>query len=162
MAIHLPESCRGVTSGALRQVKINGHTSASGGLFAAGYVRGMLTTASLSSYASKNEPLGKFMETISETEKSIKGVSEAIRTQVSSMVAAADAANIQMTDLSRKLRDSTDKFGTALARFSATTSDPRFAEKVKQAESLVDSLERLAKLQETGMLDKVIAAMAGK
>jgi ABC-type transporter Mla subunit MlaD len=131
-------------------------------LWRVGFVRGQIATTTLESYARKNEPLGKFMTAISDTEKTIKETSEAMQKQVHAMVSAAEAANIKMTEISRKLRDTTDKFGSALAKFSVVSNDTQFAERVKNAESLVSSLERLAQLQSSGMLEKVISAMGSK
>jgi len=76
------------------------------------------------------------------------------------MVEAAEAATKQLAGVTGKLRDGTEKLGVAMSKFAAITNNADFAKTAATAESLVSSLERLAELHKSGMLDKVMSAMA--
>ena len=62
-------------------------------------------------------------------------------------------------DASGKLRDGSEKLGTALDKLMKVSGRADFAETVKLTGQLVESLERLAALEEKGLLDKVMKAM---
>jgi organic radical activating enzyme len=66
----------------------------------------------------------------------------------------------RIQDINGKLRDGAEKLGLAMEKFNRVAGNTNFAETAKQAESLVSSLERLAELEASGMLDKVMKAMA--
>lgn len=160
MAIHYPAECRNVTAGALRQVRQTGSTTASGGLWRVDMVRRL--AVDMNGYFRRNEPIGKLMTALEETTKQVNDLQEAIR---KGMVATVEAAKVQtkeLTEVSGKLRDNAEKLGTAIEKFSKIAGNTKFAESAKQAESLVNSLERLAELQRSGMLDKVMGALVGR
>ena len=82
---------------------------------------------------------------------------------MASSKAMADSANEAtrvVTEASRKMRDSTEKLGTAMQKFTGIFGSSDFAKKAEAAESLVTSLERLAVLEEKGILAKLMKAMA--
>lgn len=160
MAILIPESCRNVTSGSLRELSKSGHTTGSGGLFNAKFIKGQLCTATPSDYTSKIEPMGKYMQELDSTQKKFEESADAISASIKKMVSAAEVAHKQLHESSAKMRDGTDKLGAAMTKFSTITNNSKFAETAKIASSLVESLERLAVLQRTGMLDKVLQAMS--
>lgn len=144
----------------MRQLKTQGHTTASGGLFSKDYLNHLLSDETLSSTLRlKREPLGVFMSQLENVAKQIEETAAAVSTQSNALVSAAQIASKQMMEVSAKMRDSAEKMSTAMVKFAAIANNTKFAESAKTAESLVNSLERLAELQRTGMLDKVMAAM---
>jgi hypothetical protein len=162
MAIIYPADCRNVSAGALRQVKQKGYTTAGvdGGMWATKMVK--VLAADMGGYFRKSEPIGKLMSDLENTAKQVGELQEAIR---KGMVATVEAAKVQtkeLTDVSGKLRDNAEKLGAAIEKFSKIAGNTNFAESAKQAASLVDSLERLAELQRTGLLDKVMAALSDR
>jgi hypothetical protein len=160
MAIIIPEHCRGVTAGALRQAKQRGWSTNTrdGGIFSTAYVK-KLVVHNTADYLTKREPLGQYMEALEQAKQTSTELTEAISSQMRQMVDAASVGSKAMMEVSAKLRDSAEKMGTAMNKFSAIANNTKFAETAKQAESLVNSLERLADLQKSGLLDKVMAAM---
>jgi uncharacterized phage infection (PIP) family protein YhgE len=101
-----PTNLKGITAGALRQVKQRGATVSAGGLL------------------------------------------------------QARETNKKLNDFSGKMRDGADKLNSAIEKFNKVTSNTNFAETAKHAELLVNSLERLAVLEASGTLDKVMKAMS--
>lgn len=160
MAIIYPASCRNVSAGALKQLKQQGWTTAGreGGLFRPDVASEFVAT--LSVYFTKREPIGGYMEQLKETSKQIGELQEAIRKGMVETVAVAREQSEALTDVSRKLRDNAEKLGAAIEKFSRVAGSANFGDSAKQAESLVSSLERLAVLQQSGMLDKVMAAIS--
>ena len=159
MAIIYPEHCRGTTAGALRQVKQQGFTTAGteGGLFSSEYVKGMQAIAV--GFTRKTEPLGKFMSQLTEAKTQIEDVSAAVSAASRKMVEEAAAASESLTASSRKMREATEKLTAQMGKFHAAFANAKFDEQAKAAQSLADAMERLAELEEKGMLSKVIAAL---
>ena len=157
MAIIFPANCKGTTAGALREVKRQGYSTANGGL----WDKRMLGSLGPETYFSKIEPAGVFMETLDRTKQQIEENTEAILSSGRKLVDAAKDANKQMADVTGKFRDGTERLGNAIDKLMKVTGRGDFAETVKLTESLVDSLERLAALEENGLLDKVMRAMHG-
>jgi hypothetical protein len=155
--IIIPKSCRNVTAGALRQIKEDGFTFACGGWH---------SKESLSRFVvaginfDRTEPAGVFMATLENAKELIEENTEAIATSAGKLVDAAKQANKQMTDVTGKFRDGTEKLGNAIDKLMKVAGRSDFAETVKLTESLVLSLERLAALEEKGLLDKVMKAMS--
>lgn len=85
---------------------------------------------------------------------------DAVSAAVKQMVAATNDANKQMTESTAKMRDNSEKLGAAITKLAKIAGDKNFAATAATAESLVNSLERLAELEKTGMLDKVMKAMS--
>lgn len=108
-----------------------------------------------------SEKLGKYMSHTDEITKQLSDTTNAIALQLRTLNQAAAEGTKEMLIISGKMRDSTQKFSEAMTRFTAVASSTKFAETAKVAESLVSSLERLAVLQESGKLDKVLAALNG-
>lgn len=160
MPIIYPDSCKGITSGAMRQLKTQGFTTAGtdGGACSTEYVKNMI--ASRSGYTRKNEPLGIYMSQLTEAQKDIEATSDAVSASARKMVESARAASEGLTESSRKMRESTDKLTAQMQKFHAAFSSSKFDEQAKAAQSLADAMERLAKLEEKGMLSKVIAALS--
>lgn len=111
-------------------------------------------------YTGPNEPLGKFMHTLEQTKNAAEAMSDALLKSTAAMVDQAREAHKQMQDINGKLRDGTEKLGLAIDKFNKIAHNADFVEKVKQAQSLVDSLERLAALEASGTLDRVMRAMS--
>jgi ABC-type transporter Mla subunit MlaD len=158
MAIIFPALLKGMTAGALRQIKQQGYTTAAGGWHALDLVYNMATDASV--YLRENEPLGKYMTVLEKTNQDAKELTQALLKSTNAMVEQARDAHKQMQDINGKLRDGAEKLGLAMEKFNRVAGNTNFAETAKQAESLVSSLERLAELEASGMLDKVMKAMA--
>ena len=159
MAIIYPESCRGITAGALRQIKQTGYTTAGvdGGAFSKAYINGLVSDRT--GYTRKNEPLGIFMSQLTEAKKDIDETTEAVNSSARKMVDGARQASESLTDCSRKMRESTDKLTAQMQKFHSAFSSAKFDEQAKAAQSLADAMERLALLEEKGLLSKVIAAL---
>lgn len=163
MAIIYPKELRGVTAGALRQLKMQGYTTASGGLWKKDVIQNIAgTSGDLHSYFRKNEPCGKFMEAMTQTKQNIEETREAILAASRAMVDAAQASNKQISDVTGKMRDGSEKLGVAIDKMMKIAGRQDFAETVRLTQSFVDSLERLAALDDRGMLEKVIKAMTSK
>ena len=160
MPIIYPESCRGLTSGALRQIKQHGFTNSAGkegGAFSLTYVKSRM--ADLSEYKSKREPLGIYMSQLHEARKDIEETTDAVSASARKMIAEASSASASLTDSSRKMRDATEKLNAQMSKFHTIFANTKFDEQAKAAQSLADALERLAKLEEKGLLSKVMAAL---
>ena len=159
MAIIFPEHCRGkgITTGTLQQLKMTG-ASASGGIFSTEYVK-HLTQAGHSNYLSNREPLGKYMTALEQANNDAAEMSSALQKQVLMMVSLAEESNKKLADLTGKMRHGSETFGVAIAKMSSIAGNAKFAEITANAESLVNSLERVAELQKSGLLDSVIKAM---
>lgn len=156
MPINMPESCRNITSGALREVKSKGASTASRGIFSQEYLNSLYDPKM---YFSKIEPAGVFMETLDKTAKVIEQNAEALSTAANKLVDTAKQANKQMSDVTGKFRDGTEKLSIAIDKLMKVAGRGDFAETVRLTESLVDSLERLAELEEKGILDRVMTSM---
>jgi hypothetical protein len=157
MAIKYPASCLGATPGAWRQLRQSGQTTACGGLFLGKSVS--LMSIETSGYTRKNEPLGILMTTLSNAKDDIEATSEAILKSARAMVDAAEMANKGMVDSSRKMRDSTEKLTAQMQKFHTVFASTKFEEQAKAAQSLADALERLAALEERGLLSKVMHSL---
>ena len=159
MAIIYPSHCKGVTAGALRQIQQQGFTTASGGLFATQKVNNMINAKGI--YFSHTEQAGVFMENLNSTKQKIEENTEAIFASGRKLVETAKDANKQMAEVTGKFRDGTERLSNAIDKLMKVAERGDFAETVRLTESLVESLERLAVLEEKGMLDKVMRAMNG-
>ena len=158
MAIIFPSNLRGMTSGAMRQIKQHGHTTAAGGWHSMGTLAEMAADTGL--YLNQREPLGKYMTALAQAKEDAKEMTDALLKNTNAMVEQARESHKQLTDINGKLRDGAEKLGLALEKFNKVAGNTNFAETAKQAESLVTSLERLAALEASGTLDKVMKAMA--
>lgn len=161
MPIIYPARCREATSGKLKQIQRNGYTD-DGSLMSVGYLRTLFADHRfISWYFSKIEPAGIFMEALENTKKQIEENAKAIRESAMTLTTSAREANVQMTEVTRKFRDGTEKLGVAMDKLLKIANNGDFAETVRLTGTLVDSLERLAVLEEKGLLDKVMTAMRG-
>ena len=158
MAIIFPANTRGMTAGAMRQIKQQGYTTAAGGWHEINQVYGMAAEGSI--YLNQNEPVGRFMSALEQTAEDAKTLTEALLKSTHAMVEQAKESNKQLNDLNGKMRDGAEKLALAIEKFNKVAGNTNFAETAKQAESLVNSLERLAVLEASGTLDKVMKAMA--
>lgn len=159
MAIHYPSSLKGMTSGALRQLKQNGSTTASGGFFDVETIKHLAVT-NLRTLLNRREPAGQFMNTLEQAARSVDELQQAILASTRNLVVTAESAAKEVHSASGKMRDSTDKLSAAMRKFSETAGTKSFADAAVQTQSMVDALERLAALQQNGLLEKVLAAMA--
>jgi hypothetical protein len=158
MAIIFPANTRGMTAGAMRQIKQQGYTTAAGGWHTLDSVYNMAIDADV--YLNKNEPLGRFMSVFEKTREDAEALTEALIKSTHAMVEQAKESNKQLNDVNGKMRDGAEKLALAIEKFNKVAGNTNFAETAKQAESLVNSLERLAVLEASGTLDKVMKAMA--
>lgn len=99
------------------------------------------------------------MTAMEQAQIDIRKTADAVSAAARSMVTGAKESTDAVNDASRKMRDSTEKLGTAMQKFSGIFGDSDFAKKAEAADSLVTSLERLAVLQEKGILEKLMRAM---
>lgn len=159
MPIKYPSHIRGVTAGALRQVARNGYTTASGGLFSESSVNSTIRGTRPSTYFSKIEPAGILMSELETKEKELRSVTEAIQSAAFSLVESAKDTSRALQESSGKMRDGTDKLSAAMDKFMKVAHRADFEKTVHLTLSLVDSLERLAALEERGLLEKVMKAM---
>lgn len=160
MAIIYPDSCKGITGGALQQIKSQGFTTAGrdGGAWRVDVIKAKV--ANLSGYTRHNEPLGIYMNQLTEAKKDIEATSDAVMDSARKMVAASTKASSDMTDASRKMREATDKLNAQMQKFHATFSSAKIDEQSKAAQSLADAMERLSALEEKGLLSKVLSALS--
>lgn len=159
MPIIYPPNCRGVTAGALKQIKKDGYTTASKGLFSSKFVT-IKGAISLNDYFSKIEPAGEFMAGLETAKQQIEETSEAIIDAARKLVANAQEANKEMAGISGKFRSGTEHLGVAINKMMQVVSRGDYEKTVKLTCELVDALERLAVLEEKGLLDKVMKAMS--
>jgi ABC-type transporter Mla subunit MlaD len=158
VAIIYPAHLKNMTAGAWRQVKQQGSTTASGGWHSMDRIHKVATDTSL--YLQPNEPLGEYMTALKAAIEDSKEMTEALLKNTNSMVEQARETNKQLNDVSGKMRDGAEKLGSAIEKFNKIAGNTNFAETARQAESLVNSLERLAVLEASGTLDKVMKAMS--
>lgn len=161
MPIILPETCRVTTAGALREIAKQGYTFASGGLVSGEYID-RLMVGNPGNFFRFTEPAGIFMDKLEQTKQQIEENTEAIRRSSYALVDTAKEANKAMTDVSGKMRDGADKLSFAIDKMLKVTGRGDFGQVVALTESLVDSLERLAVLEQKGLLDKVMQAMQAR
>lgn len=162
MAIIYPKDCIGVTAGAMRQTKKYGYSTNSrdGGLFSVEMVRNLaLRPGDIGTYFRKTEPCGEFMENINHHQQNINETRDAIMAASRAMVEAAKESNKQIQDVTGKMRDGSEKLGIAIDKMMKIAGRADFAETVKLTQSFVESMERLAALDERGLLEKVVKAM---
>ena len=158
MAIIYPSNTKGMTAGAMRQIKQNGHTTAAGGWHSMHNVHNLAAEASL--YLNEREPLGKYMSVLEKTKEDAEALTDALLKSTTAMVEQARESYKQLNDVNGKMRDGAEKLGLAIDKFNKIAGNASFAETARQAESLVNSLERLAELEKSGMLDRVMKAMS--
>lgn len=159
MAINYPANCRNITAGAMRQLKQRGYTTASGGLTQTEAVKNMAQHTRPAEYFSNREPAGIFMSNLESQKQAIEETTEAILAATRRMVDVAKESNKEMAGISGKMRASTESLGAAIDKLTKIASRGDFEKTVALTSTLVDALERLAVLEEKGMLDKVIKAM---
>ena len=123
-----------------------------------GRIHKVATDTSL--YLQPNEPLGEYMTALKAAIEDSKEMTEALLKNTNAMVEQARETNKQLNDVSGKMRDGAEKLGSAIEKFNKIAGNTNFAETARQAESLVNSLERLAVLEASGTLDKVMKAMS--
>ena len=100
------------------------------------------------------------MSALQQTAEDAKALTDALIKSTHAMVEQARESNKQLNDVNGKMRDGAEKLALAIEKFNRVAGNTNFAETAKQAESLVNSLERLAVLEASGTLDKVMKAMA--
>lgn len=99
------------------------------------------------------------MSQLTEAKKDIDSTTDAVSASVHRMIDEAEKASRAMTESSRKMREATDKLTAQMQRFHLAFSSAKFEDQAKAATSLADAMERLAALEEKGLLSKVIAAL---
>ena len=158
MAVIYPAHFKGMTAGAMRQIKQQGSTTASGGWHSVDNLKLIATDAN--NFLQANEPLGEYMTTLKTTAQEATEMTEVLFNNTNAMVDQARVTTKQLNDLSGKMRDGAEKLNSAIEKFNKVAGNTNFAETAKHAESLVNSLERLAALEASGVLDKVMKAMS--
>lgn len=159
MAIKIPAHCRGITAGALRHIKETGYTTAGkdGGFWDVRTVSNNM--ANVRGYTAKTEPLGMYMTQLDEAQKTINSTADSVSESARRMVKTAEDASLSLVESSRKMRDATEKLSAQMQKFNSIFSSAKFAEQAEAATKLADALERLAALERTGALQKMMAAM---
>lgn len=161
MAIILPAQLRNVTAGQLKEVAKYGYSQS--GVFSQENLKLFATSDKyISMIAHKREALGIFMRTIEQNKKDVENTTDAIRQASIQLVEVCKKATEGMVDVGRKMRDNTEKVGAAMQKFSSVAVSANLSKIADDAERLADSLERLAALESTGQLQKLIAAMSVK
>lgn len=161
MAIIMPAHLRNVTSGQLKEIAREGY-SRSGVFSEASVMQYIRTDAYVSDLTNKHEGLGKFMSTLEQNKKEMEESTEAVRMASHHLVNACKQATENMIDTGRKMRDNTEKVSVALQKFTNIAASANLSKVADDAARLADSLERLAALESTGQLQKLIAAMSVK
>ena len=88
------------------------------------------------------------MEAMTQTKQNIEETRDAILAASRSMVDAAQVSNKQISDVTGKMRDGSEKLGVAIDKMMKIAGRQDFAETVRLTQSFVDSLERLAALDD--------------
>jgi len=159
MPIIFPSHCKGVTLGALRQVRSEGITTACKGLASqAGIDKLMFNTQE--NYFLKTEPIGGFMATMETMKETVEQNSAATREAIKSLVEDAREGTKALNDVTGKMRDGVERMGVALQKLGKVVGNSDLRQTVELTSSLVDALERLSILEEKGLLSKVIASMS--
>lgn len=99
------------------------------------------------------------MEALDRTKKQLDDNTAAIQAASHKLVDAAKEANKQMADVTGKFRAGTEHLGVAIDKMLKVAGRGDYEKTVQLTCTLVDSLERLAALEEKGLLDKVMRAM---
>jgi ABC-type transporter Mla subunit MlaD len=157
----VPDHLKGMTNGQLREIRQHGFAP-SAGVFTEPFIKSLSTLRDANAYFRPREPLGVFMSALEQAKTETDEMTEAIIRARRAMVDHATEAQVQLTEASRKMRDGTEKLGAAIQKFSNICGTTDFVEKAKAAESLANSLERLAHLDQNGMLGRVIEALQKK
>lgn len=110
-------------------------------------------------YYAKKEPGGIVMSKMQEQTHEMEKAEKALTASIAKFVESAKVSEKNIRQTSGKIRDSSDKLSAAIQKFMTLTNSSDFGKTVEQAESLVSSLERLAALECSGKLDRVMAAM---
>ena len=161
MAVMLPSNIKNVTGGHLREIARNGYSEH--GIFTENYVNNFLRSDQyMKSFSLKNEPWGKVMISLENNREELEKSTEALRQASFKIVDVCKETNEGLIDAGRKMRDNTEKVGNAIQKFSGIANATNLAKIADDAARLADSLERLSKLEESGQLQKLIAAMAIK
>ena len=100
------------------------------------------------------------MSVLEKTKEDAEALTDALLKSTTAMVEQARESYKQLNDVNGKMRDGAEKLGLAIDKFNKIAGNTSFAETARQAESLVNSLERLAELEKSGMLDRVMKAMS--
>lgn len=99
------------------------------------------------------------MAALEDTKTAIEENTDAIQKASHRLVDTARDANKSMSDVTGKFRAGTEHLGVAIDKLVKIAGRSDFAQIVQQAESLATSLERLAALEQSGMLERVMYAM---
>lgn len=158
MAVIYPTHLKGMTAGALRQIKQQGSTTAAGGWHSIDNLKRIATDTN--NFLQPNEPLGEYMTALKTAAQEATEMTEVLFNNTNAMVDQARVTTKQLNDLSGKMRDGAEKLNSAIEKFNKVAGNTNFAETAKHAESLVNSLERLAVLEASGTLEKVMKAMS--
>jgi hypothetical protein len=161
MAIIFPSHIQNFTGGELREVARKGYSES--GVFTENHAKNVLRSESyIKSLTLKNEPWGIVMATLENNRVELEKSTEAIRQASFKLVDVCKETNEGLVDVGRKMRDNTEKVGTALQKFSNIADSTNLSKIADDAARLADSLERLSQLEVSGQLQKLIAAMAVK
>jgi hypothetical protein len=146
----------------MRQIQQQGFTTAGrdGGAWSKKMIEGKVAT--LSGYTRHNEPLGIFMNQLTEAKRDIDATTDAVSASARRMSDSAEQASLDMINSSRKMREATEKLTVQMQKFHTIFNNAKFDEQAKAAASLADSMERLATLEQRGLLSKVIQALGGQ
>lgn len=132
------------------------------GYFSDAQKQAVFTVENQGIFLQKREPMGQVMSNFQKATDDVEKLANALMDRTHDMVAQADTTAKAINSSSAKIRDSADKLGAAIEKFNKIASCTNFAESAKNACSLVESLERLAKLQQSGVLDKVMVAISAE
>lgn len=162
MSVIYPAHCRGTTAGNLRQLKQHHYSVGSNPLFDRDYIfRTFFSSKSCADYFDKREPCGEFMEALERTKHLIEDNTEAVRKSAHRLVDMAREANKDMADVTGKMRDGMDKLSAAIVKMQKSINTQDLEKTVKLTDTLASALERLAALEERGLLDKIMRSMRG-
>ena len=132
------------------------------GLYSVDEVKPMqIQSVEAADYYAKKEPGGRVVSKMKECTEEMERAQEALTKSIQSFVSAANSSEKELKSVSGKIRDGNDKLSASIQKFMASVNGSDFGKTVENARSLVDSLERLAALQDSGKLDKVFRAING-
>ena len=110
-------------------------------------------------YYSRKEPGGIVMSKMEQQTLEMERAEEALTSAIHKFVESAKVSEKNIKQTSGKIRDSVDKLAGAIQKLMSIANSSDFGKTVEQAESLVSALERLADLENSGKLDRIMDAM---
>jgi hypothetical protein len=147
-----------ITAGALRQIKATGYTNSCGEYWSQKFFLSALTN-NLEIYFHKTESAGAYMDALEKNKEIIDKSTQALLDSCGALVVQAKESNKQLAGATGKIRANIEYLSVAIEKLAKVSKDTDLANTAALMLSLVDSLERLAVLEQKGVLGKIMQSM---